>query len=692
MEGPSNILVVDDNEHLANNLQELLHGEGYGASVAFDGGTALSLCRRTPFDVALVDIRLPDMDGLRLQERLAEISDADVIIITGYATLENAAEAVRRKQIVGYETKPLDMNRLMAFIRQVLERRRAQIDLETALQQSQWHVRETEALLEVAKSVLESCDLEHAARRIFDVCASIVGATAGYVALLSEDGQANDVLFLESGGRECTVDPDLPMPLRGLRNEAYESGGVVYDNDFAHSPWMAFMPEGHAPLDNVMFAPLKVRGRTVGVMGLANKPSPFTDRDARLAAGFSEFASFSLHNASVLTSLENALGSAETAARRKSEFLAHAAHEIRSPMNAVVGSARLLGDTPLDPTQREYLDTMRSCSDILLSLINDLLDFSKIEAGKIELEKVDFAPDAVAREVVNILSIRAGEKGIRVRHEADETARRRFSGDMGRLRQILLNLTGNAVKFTDAGEVVVTLSAIRETESGATLRFSVRDTGIGISGERVDALFEPFSQTDASISRRFGGTGLGLTISKNIVEMMGGEIGARSEPGGGSTFWFSVTLEKAGSPEIREAAAAKAPPMEKAGEVRVLLAEDNPFNQKIMQIILNNLGIQSDVANDGRAAIRMIEEKRYDLVLMDIQMPKMDGIDATKAIRESAAEFKTIPIIALTAHAMPENRDIWMAAGMDGYLIKPVKPELLRETIYSHLEKSEYSE
>ncbi|MFP4350459.1 MAG: histidine kinase dimerization/phospho-acceptor domain-containing protein, partial [Desulfococcaceae bacterium] len=246
-----------------------------------------------------------------------------------------------------------------------------------------------------SKSVIQTHDLEYAARRIFDICADIVGATAGYVALLSEDGQANDVLFLESGGRVCTVDPDLPMPLRGLRNEAYESGGVVYDNDFANSPWMAFMPEGHAPLDNVMFAPLKMQGRTVGVMGLANKPAPFTDRDARLAAGLSEFASFSLHNAAVLTALENARKSAQTAARRKSEFLAHAAHEIRSPMNAVVGSARLLGETPLEPEQREYLDTLRSCSDILLSLINDLLNFSKIEAGKIELEAVDFAPDAV---------------------------------------------------------------------------------------------------------------------------------------------------------------------------------------------------------------------------------------------------------------------------------------------------------
>lgn len=689
MNGTPNFLVVDDNEPLASNLKELLEREGCRASVAFDGGTALALCRAMTFDIALVDIRLPDMDGLQLQARLAEISDADVIIITGYGTLENAAEAVRRKRIVGYETKPLDLDRLMAFIRQVLSRRQAQTDLERALRRSQRHARETEALLEAARSVIENCDREQAARRIFDICAGIIGASAGYVALLSEDGEANEVLFLESGGRVCTVDPDLPMPLRGLRNEAYAMGEAVYENDFAGSPWMAFMPDGHMPLDNALFAPLKMRGRAVGVMGLANKPDPFTERDARIAAGFGEFASFSLHNASVLTSLENARASAEEAARRKSDFLAHATHEIRSPMSAIVGAARLLGDTPLDPKQREYLDTMRSCSDILLCIINDILDVSKIEAGKIELEKVTFAPDVLVREVVSIFSIRAGEKSIRVRHDVDQTAKGHFCGDLGRLRQVLLNLTGNAVKFTERGEVVVSLSMVRETEKGTLLRFSVRDTGIGIAGHRIEALFEPFSQVDASISRRFGGTGLGLNISKNIVELMGGEIGAHSELAGGSTFWFTVALERAGDLESRDSVAAAAPIVENAGKPRVLLAEDNPFNQKIMQIILNNLGFLSDVANNGFEVIRMLGEKRYDLILMDIQMPKMDGIDATKTIRKSDAEPKNIPIIALTAHAMPEQREIWMAAGMDDYLIKPVKPELLRATICRYLGKSE---
>jgi DNA-binding response OmpR family regulator len=243
MNRTTNVLVVDDNEPLANNIQELLHREGYHASVAFDGGTALSICRGAAFDVILVDIRLPDMDGLQLQERLAAVNDADVVIITGYATVENAAEAVRRRQIVGYETKPLDMARLMAFVRQVISRRRAQADLERALGQSQRYANECKALLDASKSVIQTDDLEHAARRVFDICAGLLGATAGYVALLSEGGEANDVLFLESGGRECTVDPDLPMPLRGLRNEAYTLGRVVYDNDFSNSPGWPSCPK-----------------------------------------------------------------------------------------------------------------------------------------------------------------------------------------------------------------------------------------------------------------------------------------------------------------------------------------------------------------------------------------------------------------------------------------------------------------
>ncbi len=687
MSADANIIIVDDNRDLARNLWELLHRSGYAAWVAFDGKSAMDLFRELSFDVALVDFKLPDTDGLRLQQQAAAHTDADFIIITGHASVESAAEAVSRKRIIGYETKPLDMDRLLAFLRQVVDRRRA----EKAAKQ---HARETEALLEASRGVLEFRDLEESARRIFDICAKIIGAPAGYVALLNEEGSENEILFLESGGRECTVDPDLPMPLRGLRNEAYRTGAAVYDNNFAESPWMVYMPAGHVRLDNVLFVPLKIRGRVAGVMGLANKPEPFTDADARLAEGFGEFASLSLRNATILRSLENAKESAEVAARAKTEFLTNMSHEVRSPLGAILGGARLLRRSPLDGEQKAHVEAILASSDVLLSVVNDILDFAKIEAGRIELEAVDFTPEKVVRDVENILALKAREKRIGLRHEIDPSAVRTFSGDMGRLRQVLLNLASNAVKFTDQGEVVISLCGVRETDAEATLRFAVRDTGIGVPPGRMEALFEPFSQGDVSINRRYGGTGLGLTISKRIVEMMGGEIGVRSELGGGSTFWFTAVLKKGVDrcPSADAPPAASQPsPWKDDRPLRILLAEDNVFNQKIIQIILNNLGIASDLATDGAEAVRMVEENRYDLVLMDIQMPVMDGIEAATAIRESESRFRDIPIIALTAHAMPEDRQGWTRAGMDGYLIKPVEPAKLREIIHRLLRQSEGS-
>ena len=331
-----NILIVDDNKALAATLKDIFREKGYGARMAFDGGSAISMCRETPFDLILLDFKLPDTDGLRLQERLA--ASTDFVVITGHATLESEAEAVGRRRVVGYETKPLDMARLLAFIQQVDERRRAE-------KVAEQRVRETDALLEAARGVLQYSDLARAARRIFDICSELIGTDSGYVALLTEDGQDNDVLFLESGGRECTVDPGLPMPVRGLREEAYRTGRAVYDNDFSSGQWMNF-----------------------------------------LAAGFGEIASMALRNAKMLTSLENARESAEASARVKSEFLAHASHEIRGPMSAIIGGARILKDTPLKEEQRDYVETIANCSDILLALINDILDFSKIEAGKIQYE------------------------------------------------------------------------------------------------------------------------------------------------------------------------------------------------------------------------------------------------------------------------------------------------------------------
>jgi signal transduction histidine kinase/ActR/RegA family two-component response regulator len=420
---------------------------------------------------------------------------------------------------------------------------------------------------------------------------------------------------------------------------------------------------------------IRVQAQSVGVLRVRFVKSPTPELREEIEAIVSMIGLVILQ--------ESAQRQAHKLAQAKSEFLAKMSHEIRTPLNGVIAAADLMAATQLNDEQHELLDTLRLSAKTLLGIINDILDFSKIEAGRMVLETLPFTPTVLVEEVVSIMAPAAHSKGLTVRTELSSSLPHSVAGDPLRLRQILLNFVGNAIKFTARGEVVIRAMRLKKGEGqSAWLRFEVQDTGVGIPPEKQAGIFDAFTQADSSVTRQYGGTGLGLAICKRLVELMGGQIGVYSQPGQGSCFWFEVPLPviQENAPEETTAQpSGSALNSHELDGVRVLLVEDNPVNQKVAIRMLQKLGCVVELAENGQQALEKLERASYDIVLMDMQMPVMDGLTATRLLRQREQQTGHHQVvIALTANAMQTDRELCLDAGMDDYLSKPLTLDALQ--------------
>lgn len=380
-----------------------------------------------------------------------------------------------------------------------------------------------------------------------------------------------------------------------------------------------------------------------------------------------------------LTREREARERAETADKAKSDLLALVSHELRTPLGAVTSMAELLLTGPLDPTQRRYAETLEQSSRSLHSVLNDILDYTKLEAGRFELAAAPFDLHELIKTAGNALAARAEDKGLHHGCHVGMSVPRYVKADASRIRQVLANLIDNAIKFTERGSVNLHVNA-GETDGGLVLRFDVTDTGLGLSETERARLFLPYVQADPSIASRYGGTGLGLSIARRLVELMGGEIGCESVAGQGSLFWFTLPAARAPRAALAE--------QEPSGELKghVLVVEDNAVNRMLVAAYLDEFGLTYDMAEEGGKALSLLAAGTYDLVLMDVVMPGVDGVEATRRIRALGDDTAEIPIVALTAHAMKGDREEYLAAGMDGYIAKPIRGRDLFAAIAPYLD------
>ncbi|MBF0204092.1 MAG: response regulator, partial [Desulfamplus sp.] len=647
------VLIVDDEPVNLQVLQNNLMLAGTEVTSAFSGNEAIEKLIRINPDIILLDVMMPKLNGYETARHIRSIFSKEELPII-FLTAKNQVSDLVDGFFVGgndYITKPISKNELLT-----------RIDFHVNLSNSRKELKKTEEKYRLI--------FENAIEGIFQATSdgTITNANPAFSKILGYDS------FKEM----------MDSSITNLKEHIF----VSYSE---YEKWI-----------NILEQKILIIGFETNVKKKDGK-NIFISISAR--GMYDEKGSLIAYEGSILDITEKKerekaeidREAAEAANKAKSEFLANMSHEIRTPMNAIVNMTRLLSDTLLDEEQQDYVETAMTSSELLLSLINDILDFSKIEAGKLELENINFDLRDIVQSVEKIIKSSAEEKGLSIIYTIDSAVHHYLVGDSMRIRQILLNFLNNAVKFTHKGGIIVRISLKNDAspehanDTHTTVKFEITDTGIGIPDDRLNLLFKSFSQVDASTSRRYGGTGLGLKISKQLAELMGGEVGVESEEGKGSTFWFTALLKQCTEPDVMDSEDDSVSSSNVSGtndkipfsSLNILVAEDNIPNQKVALAILKTFGLAADIANNGKEAVEALRLKDYHLVLMDMQMPEMDGIEATRIIRnhDSGVVNPQIPIIAMTANTTKEDQQKCLDAGMNDFISKPVETDQLVEAI-----------